>query len=384
MSQKTLVYFAPVGEGGLSIYAAQQVAAIAACGVRVHVIGSKSVVRRLPSSPLIEVQELPESEPGKSRVSRGLAFVRQAVSQVKELVASVRRVNAPAVLISAYSEYFSPMWAGSLRRLHRQGTRFGVIVHDPQRDFVVGPRLWHEFSVSQAYSFIDVAFVHGEGPIDTGRPSRQLHRVTIRHGLLDTSDQLGKADRGKHRAEFGLPSEAPVLLSFGHIRDGKNLDLIIRALAQFPEAHLLVVGREQSGAQRPIAEYHALAEEVGVAGRCHWVHDFVPDEDVFSYFDASDIAMITYSREFCSASGVLSAAVRFERRVVASAGGGPLQPDVEEYHLGTFCEPDCEKALAVAIRSELENPSQPQWERYRRDHSWEANAQTCLAELGVV
>jgi len=383
MSQNTLVYFAPVGEGGLSIYAAHQVEAIAACGVHVHVIASNSVIRRLPSSPLIEVQELIESEPGASRISRGLKFVRQSVGNVKALVSAVRRLNAKTVLFSAYSEYFSPLWARPLRRLQRQGTRFGVIVHDPQRDFVVGPRLWHEFSVSQAYSFIDVAFVHGDGPIDTGRPARNLHRATIPLGPLDFSEPSRPPDRSKHRAELSLPQEAPVLLSFGHIRDGKNLDLIIRALAQFPEAHLLVVGREQSGAQRPIAEYHRLAEELGVAERCRWVHDFVPDADVFKYFEASDIAMITYSREFCSASAVLSAAVRFERRVVASAGGGPLQGDVEQYQLGTFCEPDSEEALAGAIRSELERASRPQWERYRSDHSWETNARTCLAQLGL-
>ncbi|MGA0094785.1 MAG: glycosyltransferase, partial [Chthoniobacterales bacterium] len=123
---------------------------------------------------------------------------------------------------------------------------------------------------------------------------------------------------------MAIPDDAQVLLSFGHIRDGKNLDQIIAALPLLPDAHLLVAGREQSGGQKPAAFYRELAATLGVADRCHWCTDYIPNTEVWKYFRASDVLMLTYSKDFRSASGVLNVNAQFGLPVMASAGGGPL------------------------------------------------------------
>lgn len=47
------------------------------------------------------------------------------------------------VLMASYIEYLAPIWAPRLRNLSRSGIVFGAIVHDPVRDYVVGPSWWH-------------------------------------------------------------------------------------------------------------------------------------------------------------------------------------------------------------------------------------------------
>ena len=43
------------------------------------------------------------------------------------------------VLLATYLEYLALLWAPSLRRLMRRGVVFGAVVHDPVRDYIVGP-----------------------------------------------------------------------------------------------------------------------------------------------------------------------------------------------------------------------------------------------------
>ena len=196
-----------------------------------------------------------------------------------------------------------------------------------------------------------------------------------------------------------------VFLSFGQIRDGKNLDLFLRAMTQFPEnVKLLVAGKGDSGSSKPPEFYQKLAEELGVADRCRWDIRRIPDEDVGDFFAACDVVLVTYSAKFRSASGVLNAAVWARKPVLASSGIGPLKAIVEKYNFGVFIVPDDMEQL-VRGASQLLNsyklteeflmevaefPWQlfngssgsksrsslpaPEWDRYELENSWEYNA----------
>ena len=66
-----------------------------------------------------------------------------------------------AVLLSSYSEYLAPFWVWPHWILARL---FGVVyvanLHDPVRDYVLGPKWWHDLSVKMAYWPISVGVVH--------------------------------------------------------------------------------------------------------------------------------------------------------------------------------------------------------------------------------
>ena len=146
--------------------------------------------------------------------------------------------------------------------------------------------------------------------------------------------------------------------------------------------HLLVVGREQSSRQRPVSWYQQLAVDCGVDDRCHWVNEFVPENDVHRYFHASDFLLLLYSADFRSASGVLALASQFELPVLASSGGGPLRKCVKEYQLGIWVPPDDADAVETGLKqltgSNHDVRALGAWDKFRKDHGWQQNAETVI------
>ena len=191
-----------------------------------------------------------------------------------------------------------------------------------------------------------------------------------------------------------LASPDVVFLAFGQIRDGKNLDLFLRAMTQLPEnVKLLVTGNGDSGSSKPPEFYQKLAEELGLADRCRWDIRRIPEDEVGDIFAASDVVLVTYSAKFRSASGVLNVAVSARKPMLASSGPGPLNNVVRKYHLGLFVEPDNPEDIlrgAMQLLDLLAPPSTsdslpvttgvllPAWDRYESDNSWKENATTVM------
>jgi glycosyltransferase involved in cell wall biosynthesis len=248
------------------------------------------------------------------------------------------------------------------------GVRFATVLHDPVRDYIVGPGWWHRWSVREAASFVDWTFAHGEvGFPFASRP------VWLPHGTYGLPD-AGKS-RSHLRAELGIPQRARVLLSYGFVRDNKNLDLVLRAIARCPDLWLVIAGAEQAGGNRPIAFYQALAQELGCADRCRWITRFLDPSETANVFGMTDLNLLTYSRSFVSASGVLATAAYYRVPSLVSGGLAATQRLVEDYHVGIWLEPDDESAIVSAVDRWRRGLLSPQWDRYQRDHSWQKNAE---------
>jgi len=200
--------------------------------------------------------------------------------------------------------------------------------------------------------------------------------------LVDSAEGAKALDAGRSTLDTSAPADV-VFLAFGQIRDGKNLDLFLRAMTRLPEnVKLLVAGKGDSGSSRPPEFYQKLAEELGVAARCRWDIRRIPDEEVGDFFAACDVVLVTYSAKFRSASGVLSAAVSARKPVLASSGSGPLKTVVEKYQLGVFVKPDdfeevlrgTSKLLPSSATGKCEFELQPAWDKYEQENSWEENS----------
>ena len=174
-----------------------------------------------------------------------------------------------------------------------------------------------------------------------------------------------------------------VFLAFGQIRDGKNLDLFLRAMTQLPKnVKLLVAGKGDSGSSKSAEYYQKLAEELGVGDRCRWDIRRIQDEEVGDFFAACDVVLVTYSAKFRSASGVLNAAISARKPVLASSGSGPLKSVVEKYELGVFVKPDdfeevlrgASKLVKSSATGKCEFRLKPAWKKYELENSWEENA----------
>ena len=371
LSQR-LLYFSPAGSGGLADYARAQAHALGSLGMEVELLTT-------PGFPVREGDafhvrpDLERKTPPRFRPLARLASASRILRDYRQLADRLEAGRYHHVLLGAYAEYLAPCWAPRLRRQAQKGVVFGAVVHDPVRDYVVGPPGWHRRSIASAYSFLREAFVHEPIVLDTGRLLPHLRTTVIPHGPYDFPRSTQTRDR--FRQEAGIPLGAEVWLAFGHVRDGKNLDLVLRALARFPNAFLIVAGREQSGGQKPVSFYRELAEQADVGSRCLWLNHFIPAGDVGNLFEASDLILLTYSRDFRSASGVLNAAISFRKPCIASSGQGNLKTVLTQYDLGTWVEPDDLDALVEGLHRGKISPPRPRWEAYESDNSWKCNAE---------
>jgi glycosyltransferase involved in cell wall biosynthesis len=373
-----ILYFCPASYGGIADYVNAQANALSALGADVTTVCGPNYIN-LHKAKYEVAPILRDTMPGEhdsNRLPRTLSYIHTTLSNFKRLVRYIEQTGFRYVMLGSYVEYLAPVWAPRLRKLERRGVVFGAIVHDPIRDFVIGPRWWHRWSVASGYSFLREAFVHDDMMLDTVVPSPKLRTSRVAHGPYQFHEAT--LSRALTRELLGVPPSAKLMLSFGHIRDSKNLDLTIQAMALLPDVYLLVAGSEQSSGQRPVSFYQELAAEVGVADRCRWRTGPIPEDDVANLFVTSDLVLLCYSRSFVSASGVLNTAVWYRRPVIASSGGGPLRGLIEQYSLGRWVEPDDLESIVDGLKKVMLAPPQPLWNEYCLENSWEQNARTVL------
>ena len=73
----------------------------------------------------------------------------------------ILRSKPDVVLVASYSEYLAPFWIWPHLLFARFfGVTYVANLHDPVRDYQVGPKWWHDLSVKLAYLPISVGVVH--------------------------------------------------------------------------------------------------------------------------------------------------------------------------------------------------------------------------------
>jgi glycosyltransferase involved in cell wall biosynthesis len=377
-----ILYFAQESSGGLLPYVQDQADALGRHGAEVTVLCSSSFVKRGGDAyTLLPTLANDRGRAGASWLARRVRFAWRYLRNAAILKKEASKGNYDAVLISSYAEYLAPLWANKFCKLARRGMLFSAVVQEPVRDLVVGPLWWHKWSVRKAYDYLSVVFTHDQVELDTcGSLARPRHFV-IPYGPHRFPNPT--RTREQVREDLGIPKDAPLLFSFGLIRDGKNIDYTLQALKEIPEAFFLLAGRRNAGSQRPESYYVELAEKLGVAQRCRWKFAYISEEEVADFFTASDLVMLTYSSEFRSASAALNVAVRYRRPVVASAGQGSMQTVVKKHKLGIWVEPDRPAAVVQGIKSWLAKRNEPDWETYIQENSWDRNAEIVLRGLAL-
>jgi glycosyltransferase involved in cell wall biosynthesis len=293
------------------------------------------------------------------------------------LAAAVVARRPEFVLLEANSEYHATAWFLPHWLLRRFGAIYVANFHDPVRAPGWRPGWLHRLTLRLAHAPLAGGLVHGPVP----REARLPERLIVREAQFGPFDELAEAPVAFDlRARLAIPREAFVVLAFGHIADRKNLDLLIAAIAETPNAHLMIAGQAASSRERPISFYHDEVRRLGVGERVQLVDGFIPESDVPAYFVAADAVALTYARSFVSQSGVLQIAALFDRPLLASGGDGPLRETVERFGLGVTVEPDSTEAIAAGLRRLIAEPREVSagFAAYRATTSWEANVDRLL------
>jgi glycosyltransferase involved in cell wall biosynthesis len=282
------------------------------------------------------------------------------------------------VLLSSYVEYFSLFWILPHLFLSKfWSIKYAANLHDPIRNFILGFKWWHNLSVQLAYLPLNYVLVH-QRIEESSLVPKHIKSTEVPVGVYDI-DLSQITDRETMRMSWKVPITCQVFLSFGFIRDNKNVDLFMRAMVNIPDIFLVIAGKVASEQQKPLSFYQELAKELGIINRVHFFDDFVPNRLIASYFLASDFVLLSYSSAFASQSGVLNISARAQKPVLASSGSSPLKDCVTKFHLGVFVEPDSVCALEKGIDELLTNkfPS-PKWSDYFSYASWDTNVSQLL------
>jgi glycosyltransferase involved in cell wall biosynthesis len=164
-----------------------------------------------------------------------------------------------------------------------------------------------------------------------------------------------RASLGKRSPELPdgvAPGDCPLAGLFGRITRWKGQDVLIKALADLPGVHGLIVGEALFTAEDRIfrEEIRKLATDLGVADRIHFVgfcRDIVP-----LLFRVDLVVHCSTSPE--PFGRVIVEAMLAGRPVVAAKAGGALEI-VKDHETGLLVEPSDSHALAGAIHELLGN-----------------------------
>jgi len=377
-----ILLFIPSVSGGVAEYACYQARALKNAGAKITALVAPSFSGKGNAGfKTINCLSNPVTacDPG---VIKKIRMVWRMIRDRYVLAWQIFRRNPDLVLMDSYAEYMSPFWVWPHWLLARwRGVRYAANLHDPVRNFVLGPAWWHRWSVRLAYLPLDFVLVHDRLPEPSPVPER-IRVVQVPHGLYEISELA--VDRAEVRRCWGVKEGQKVFLSFGYVRDSKNLDLAVRALVREKEAFLVVSGAVASTNDRPFSYYRKLAERIGVLGRCLFIEGYVAIEELGKYFTGADFVLLTYSSSFYSQSGVLNLAARARKPVLASASPSPFLESVKKFHLGVTVEPDSTDAVVAGMQQLLDSPLSPCWEAYEASASWTLNAEGVLRAAGLI
>ena len=196
--------------------------------------------------------------------------------------------------------------------------------------------------------------------IELGEPASRI--VTLRNGVDLQRFSLG--DREAARRRLGL--KGFTLLSVGSLIPRKGHDLIIAALAELPDAQLLIAG---SGPMR--TELERIAQEKVVTERVRFLGEIAHDA-LSEAYRAADIFILASSRE--GWANVLLEAMASGTPVVATNVNGT--PEVlRDPALSVMVEQRSAASLADAVkRLRAHLPDRAAVRAYAEQFSWEETA----------
>jgi len=150
----------------------------------------------------------------------------------------------------------------------------------------------------------------------------------------------------KARRYFGLPMDRSVLLSFGFLHAGKDVEVIFRALKDIPDVYLLHGGDQMFRLNLP--DSVSLVEKYNMLDRTIIKDHYIPEDEKPYYFYAADAVILSYTRQFLSTTSLLWQACRFGTPVIAS-DNGQLKELVETFQTGLLFKAQDADSLREAI-----------------------------------
>jgi D-inositol-3-phosphate glycosyltransferase len=195
-------------------------------------------------------------------------------------------------------------------------------------------------------------------------PPAQVELCPMPVCTFPTTELLSKQQA---RERLGIPSRAPIILFFGFIRPYKGLRYLLEAVARLRDAgerfYLIIAGECWENK----AIYQKQIEQYGLSNLVRMEDRYIPNEEVGTYFAASDVLVAPYTQE--TKSAVATLALRFGVPLIISEGVAlGLPAGRSEVRVVPQADP---AALAGAIVSLCRDQSQHAHRLANLNEGWE-------------
>ena len=324
--------------------------------------------------------------PGLMTVNHRFPLLRKArflsaqfVSPTR-LCRRVRESGAKVVHFNNINHLTFPWWR---RRLLSKDVRMFITAHDVRRSKAILCRPWEERQLRAAYRAMSGVFVHSEHQredlIDfAGVAPERIHQVPF--GALPYGEPV--RDQTQARRELDLPADRRIALLFGNIRDDKNIDGFLRALASLPDRpFLLIVGRAGGIGNKGDGYYRQLIADLGLEQEVRFCNEYIPDDRVALFFAAADWMALPYHTTFTSQSAALSVAAYYQRPVLCS-DAPTMAATVRQSRVGVVAKSDSVSDLAAAVSDlgrQIDAGVAFDFADFQERHSWKENARISVA-----
>ncbi|MGB0578225.1 MAG: glycosyltransferase family 4 protein [Limisphaerales bacterium] len=315
---------------------------------------------------------------------RKARFLTAQLVSPRRLCRRVRERQANVVHFNNVNHLTFPWWGP---RLRRTGARMFITAHDVRRSKAILYRPWEERQLRAVYRSMSGVFVHSESQREelmefAGVDRERIHIVPF--GTMPYGPPVH--DQAEARKKLDLPADRLIALIFGNIRDDKNIDAYLRAMASLKDRPFLVLAGRAGGADnKPDAYYRKLIEDLSLTEDVRFMNEYIADEDVADLFGASDFSVLPYRRSFNSQSATLNVATYYRRPVLVS-DCPTVAATVRETEIGIIADGDGVSELAGATEEmmrALRSRRTFALEAYQERYSWSENARQSLAAYHV-
>jgi glycosyltransferase involved in cell wall biosynthesis len=253
----------------------------------------------------------------------------------------IRREQPDRVLFQWWHTFFAPMFWTIVRFGRNKKTQFGVVCQNvlPHEDSWI-----HNLLTRFFFRPVDYFITLSSSDLSIMKELFPTKRAAWITECTTESQFAAPPSRTEARKRLGFDGDA--LLFFGFVRPYKGLKYLLAAmpaiLAARPGLRLFIVGEFWHDRE----EYFKLIERLGLRDHLAIVDRYVSNEEVPTYFAASDAVVLPYLSS--TESGIIQLAYGLNLPIITTAVGGNVDL-VAHGKTGMLCAPGSSSSLAEAI-----------------------------------
>jgi len=288
---------------------------------------------------------------------------------------SLRKENYDVVVIPFWLPFMGASLGTLSRLLKSEKTQLLCIAHNIiPHELRLGDKMLTRYFIKKIDGFLAMTQKVLD---DLNVFNKSSPKVLTPHPIYDNFGEI--EPREKAIESLKLNQDYRYILFFGLIRDYKGLDLLLEAFSanEIREKNIkLIIAGEYYSNQ---AKYKKIIEKYNLAQDIIQVEQFIPDSEVYLYFNACDLVVQPYKS--ATQSGVTQIAYHFNKPMIVTDVGGlkEMCPDSKVGYVVSPHADEIKKAILKFFNETNINEMIENINQIKEQYSWSIFTKKLLA-----